>query len=100
MNGKRHSLTIRYENGLPVTGIAIGDGHITNDDGTIDTGNQMATFTANKLSFYQNGIELAYFANNTFHIDRGEVMKSMKMGNHTWKVLASGALALVAGEAV
>lgn len=91
---------IRYESGLPVTGIAIGDGHITNTDGTINTGNQMATFTANKLSFYQNGIELAYFANNVFHIANGEVTQSMKMGNHYWKVLQpSGALALIAGEA-
>lgn len=91
---------VRYENGLPVTGIAIGDGHITNDDGTIDTGNQMATFTAKKLSFYQNGIELAYFSNNVMHIANAEVTQSMKMGNHYWKVLQpSGALALIAGEA-
>lgn len=90
---------IGYEDGLPVTGIAIGNGEgaITNDDGTLNSDYQTATFTANKLTFYQNGIELAYFANNVFHIESGEVTSSMKMGNHFWKVLTNGALALIAG---
>lgn len=90
---------IGYENGEAVTGIAIGNGKgsITNEDGTLNTANQTATFTANKLTFYQNGIELAYFANNVFHIESGEVTSSMKMGNHYWKVFTDHSLALIAG---
>lgn len=88
---------IRIDQGRPITGIAIGE-NITNPDGTINQNNRMATFTVDRLSFYQNGSEVAYFANNTFHIASGEVTRSMKMGNHTWTVLTGGALALIAGQ--
>lgn len=87
---------IRYDQGRPVTGIAIGE-NITNADGTINSNNRMATFTVDRLSFYQNGAEVAYFSNNVFHIANGEINNTLKIGNHTWKKLSDGAMALVAG---
>ena len=86
------------DTGAPITGISIGE-DVTSANGTLNVDKQMATFTAEKLSFFQNGIEVAFFAKNVFYIANGEVTRSMKMGNHTWKVLTGGALALVAGEA-
>ena len=87
---------IRYDQGRPITGIAIGE-NITNPDGTINQNNRMATFTVDRLSFYQNGTEIAYFSNNVFHIANGEINNTLKIGNHIWKKLSDGAMALIAG---
>lgn len=87
---------IRYDSGRPITGIAIGE-NITNPDGSINQNNRMATFTVDRLSFYQNGTEIAYFSNNVFHIANGEINNTLKIGNHIWKKLSDGAMALVAG---
>ena len=94
-----HAGIIGHDNDLDkdITGIAIGEG-VTNPDGTVNLNNAMATFTAEKLAFYQGGAEVGYYANNTFHIDKGEVTTSMQIGNHIWKRLSNGALALLAGE--
>ena len=80
-----------------IVGIAIGE-HVTNTDGTYNSAAKMATFTMDKLSFWQGETELAYFADNMFHIANGEVTKTMKMGNHIWKVLADGSMGLISGS--
>lgn len=88
---------VRYDDqNNPVIGIAIGE-NITNPDGSINQNNRLATFTVDRLSFYQGAAEVAYFANNIFHISNGEITSTLKMGNHTWKRMADGALALIAG---
>ena len=75
-------------------GIAIGY-NVTNEDGTLNNQNKMATFTADRLSFYLNGAEVAYFSNNIFHIARGEVTDAMTMGNFQWKVFSNGSMGLM-----
>lgn len=75
-------------------GIAIGY-NVTDANGNLDNNNKMATFTADRLSFWQNGAEVAYFSNNTFHIANGEVTDSMKMGNYIFKTFANGAMAFM-----
>ena len=98
MNGYVNVGVVRYDvNDDPVLGIAIGK-NITKPDGTIDLNARLATFTVDRLSFYMNGSEVAYFANNIFHIAAGEITESLKMGNHTWKKMTDGALALIAGS--
>ena len=82
--------------GEDITGISIGE-DIVNPDGTVNVNHQMATFTADRLSFYQNGQEMGYYAANVFHIGNGEIINSLQMGNHIWKTLTGGAMALVAG---
>lgn len=77
-------------------GIAIGE-EITNQDGTMNSAKKMATFTMNKLSFWQGETELAYFTDNVFHITHGEIMKTLKIGNHTWTALTDGSLGLISG---
>ena len=76
------------------TGIAIGE-NVTNDDGTLNNNNKMATFTADRITFYLNNVELGYYEGNKFHIAKGEVSDSMKMGNFLWKVFSNGALGLM-----
>ena len=75
-------------------GIAIGY-NVTNANGTLNNNNKMATFTADRLSFWQNGAEVAYFSNNRFHIANGEVSDSMKMGNYIFKTFANGSMAFM-----
>jgi len=81
-------------------GIAIGE-DITSYDAdnnpVINNAKKMATFTMDRLSFWQGETELAYFTDNVFHIANGEVTKTMKMGNHIWKVLTDGSMALISG---
>ncbi len=77
-------------------GIAIGE-NVTNADGTLNSANKCATFTMDELAFYQGDTKLAWFSNSVFHIERGEIEKSLKMGNHTWQVFADGSMALIKG---
>ena len=75
-------------------GIAIGY-NVTNEDGTLNQANKMATFTAEKLSFWLNDVEAAWFSNSVFHIKRGEVEEEMRMGRYIWKTFTSGAMGLM-----
>ena len=75
-------------------GIAIGE-NVTAADGTLNTGNLMATFTMDKLSFYQGGAEVAYFSNNTMFITKAEVAQELTIGNFMFKTLTDGSLALI-----
>lgn len=77
-------------------GIAIGQ-HITREDGTLDTSEQMATFTMNELAFYQGANKVAWLSSQALHITEGVVTGSMTMGSHIWKVLSDNSLALLAG---
>ena len=77
-------------------GIAIGY-NVTNEDGTLNNQNKSATFTADKLSFWLNGVEVAWFSNSVFHIDYGEITHDLRMGGYVWKTLADGAIALMKG---
>ena len=80
----------------PTYGIAIGY-NVTNEDGTLNNQNKSATFTADKLSFWLNGAEVAYFSNSVFHIASGEITDQLRMGGYIWKTLAGGAMALMKG---
>lgn len=75
-------------------GIAIGY-NVTDDNGALVDANKMATFTADRLSFWLNDTEVAYFSNNVFHIAHGEVTDSMRMGSYIWKVFSNGSMGLM-----
>ena len=50
-----------------------------------------------KLSFWQGETEIAYFSNGMFFITKGEITKTLVMGNFTWQViLPDKALGLMA----
>ena len=81
-------------------GIAIGE-DITAYDAQgnpyINSARKMATFTMDRLTFWQGETELAYFSDNIFHIANGEIVKTLKIGNHTWMALTGGAMGLISG---
>lgn len=76
-------------------GIAIGTNVTDSSTGELIPANKMATFTSSELAFYQNGEKVAYFSGNSFVIERGEVKKSMKMGNFTWMIFDNGSMGLM-----
>ena len=71
---------------------------MTDASGNYDSAQKMATFTSERLSFWRNGIELAYFSDDVFHIAKGEITKELKMGNHTWKIMSDGSMGLISGQ--
>lgn len=88
-------------------GIAIGE-NITavDDDGNpvvdengntvMNSANRMATFTMDRLSFYQSGIEVAYFSNNTLFIEKAQILNQLQIGeHHAWMVMANGSISLI-----
>ena len=81
-------------------GIAIGE-DITAYDAQgnpyINSARKMATFTMDRLTFWQGETELAYFSDNIFHVANGEIVKTLKIGIHTWMALTGGAMGLISG---
>ena len=81
-------------------GIAIGENVTAYDNQGnpyLDNNRKTATFTMDELAFWHGTTKIAYFSDNVFHIENGEVTKSMKMGMHSWMVLGDGALGLISG---
>jgi hypothetical protein len=81
-------------------GIAIGEG-VTSYDGDgnpyLNSNAKCATFTMNRLSFWQGSVELAYFSGGKFYIANGEILNTLKIGAFTWKKMADDSLALIKG---
>lgn len=102
IDGYIFSGVIREEAGVPILGIAIGENITGYADGVpyMRDENKMATFTKDRLSFWQGDIEVAYYSNNVFYIAHGEITKELKMGNHKWEIMADGSMALISGETV
>lgn len=80
---------IDYVGGVPVIGIAIGqDIQTTGATETIDgvtyqvfaSGQNLATYTASEMAFYQNGVKLAYFSNSEMHITNAVISNRMRIG--------------------
>ena len=81
-------------------GIAIGEDVTAYDEEGnpyLNSERKMATFTMDRLSFWQGETELAYFSDEVLHVNKAEIMNTLKIGNHSWMVLAGGAMALTKG---
>lgn len=81
-------------------GIAIGENVTKYDEHgntSINNNQKTATFTMDELAFWQGETKLAWFASRVMHIDSAEIENTLKMGNHTWKILTDGAMGLVSG---
>lgn len=60
-----------------------------------ETGNElMLTIQNNRVSFTQSGVEVAFFSDNKLHINKAEVLTSMKIGNYELAPRTDGGLAL------
>lgn len=83
--------------GRPVYGIAIGENVTAYDnDGNpyINHNAKSATFTKERLSFWQGNTELAYFSNRKLYITSCEVLNEMTMGRYVWKIQSDGSMGL------
>ena len=79
-------------------GIAIGEG-VTAYDGNgnpyLNQNAKVATFTMNKLAFWQGTTQLAYFSSGKFYITNGEITNTLQIGNYIFKKLADDSMVLV-----
>lgn len=86
---------VYYEGDIPVYGVAVGQNLTsTTVDGeeVIDRRDFRATFTAKKLSFWQDETEVAYVSNNKLYIMEVEILNAMRLGN--WDISTSNGLAM------
>lgn len=85
---------VYYDGAVPVYGVAVGQDlttAITADGETeIKQKNFRATYTASKLSFWQDTIEVAYVSNNMLYIPNATVLNSLSVGN--WEVTTTDGL--------
>lgn len=86
---------IGYEDAVPVIGIAIGrdltvTGAQETVDGTtydvIDTSSNMSVWTPDKLAFYINGAEAAYFSNGALYVGTVIVQTKLVIGQNKWQI--------------
>ena len=86
---------IDYDGAVPVIGIAMGrDLRVTGAketvDGTeyevIDTSSNMSIWTPDKLSFYINGAEAAYFSNGALYVGTVIVKEKLVLGQDKWQI--------------
>jgi hypothetical protein len=87
---------VYYENGgaTPIYGVAVGQNlitKITNDGQTeIEQKNFRATYTASKLSFWQDDTEVAYVSNNMLYIPNATIVDKLNVGD--WEVTTGDGL--------
>ena len=80
---------IGYNGAVPIIGIAIGQdvkttGKVEVDGQTsdvVDTTSNMTTWTPERMSFFINGTEAAWFSNGALHVGRIEVSERIVGGN-------------------
>lgn len=86
---------IGYEDAVPVIGIAIGrDLSVTGAQETvdgktydvIDTSSNMSVWTPDKLAFYINGAEAAYFSNGALYVGTVIVQTKLVLGQNKWQI--------------
>lgn len=65
--------------GLPIFGFEIGQKNVI--DG-VEVFNKYARFTSDTISFYQNGVVVAYISDYKLHITHAEVTGTLKIGGY------------------
>ena len=79
-------------------GIAIGEGvtsYDQNGNPYLNQNAKVATFTMNKLAFWQGTTQLAYFSSGKFYITNGEITNTLQIGNYVFKKMADDSMVLV-----
>lgn len=85
---------VYYDGEVPVYGVAVGQNLTTtviDGEEVVDQNNFRATFTAKKLSFWQDSTEIAYVSNNQLYITNIVVLDSMRLGK--WRMATQNGLA-------
>ena len=79
-------------------GIAIGEGVTAYDnDGNpyLNQNAKVATFSMNRLAFWQGNTLMAYFSSGRFYIANGEITGTLTIGNYQWKAMTDQSMVLV-----
>ena len=85
---------VSYDGDTPHYGVAVGQNLTTREvDGetVVEQNNFRATFTATKLSFWQDTTEIAYVSNNKMYINNITVLQAMTLGK--WELTTRSGLA-------
>ena len=85
---------VDYDNGVPVFGVAVGQNLTTVEvDGetVVEQKNFRATYTASKLSFWQDAVEVAYVSNNKLYINNITALGKVTVGK--WDIDPAAGLA-------
>ena len=85
---------VYYDGELPVYGVAVGQNLTCREvDGeqVVEPNNFRATFTATKLSFWQDNTEVAYVSNNKLYITNIMVLSGLSVGD--WLITEKNGLA-------
>ena len=85
---------VRYDGDVPVYGVAVGQNLTVREvDGeqVVEQNNFRATFTASRLSFWQDATEVAYLSNNRLYITNISVLGDVTVGK--WRVSGVDGLA-------
>lgn len=72
------------ENNVPRYGVAVGENLtkvIVNGEVVIERTGLAATFTSDRLSFWQNEVEVAYISNNQLYIQEARILGNLHLGN-------------------
>jgi len=86
---------VYYDGAAPVYGVAVGqDLTVQEVDGetVVDQRRFRSTFTANRLSFWQDETEVAYISDNRLYIREVEVLEAVTLG--PWRLTTTGGLTL------
>ena len=84
---------VGYDGAVPVYGVAVGQGlTVTDVDGetVVDQNNFRATFTAQRLSFWQDANEVAYVSNNRLYITNITVLGGIDVGQWSMEAAEGG----------
>lgn len=89
---------VDYRDGAPVYGLAVGQKLETTVDAdtgetVIEKKNFRAVYAANRLSFWEDAVEVAYVSNNQLYINDVVALRNLQVGS--WSVKDGGALGLV-----
>lgn len=85
---------VDYNNGVPVFGVAVGQNLTTvevDGEAVVEQKNFRATYTANKLSFWQDAVEVAYVSNNKLYINNITALGKVTIGK--WDIDPSAGMA-------
>ena len=56
---------------------------------------KVATFSMNRLAFWQGNTLMAYFSSGKFYIANGEITGTLQIGNYVWKSMTDQSMVLV-----
>lgn len=88
-----------YDGAVPRYGVAVGEKITTvvvNGEALLERKGLAATFTSDKLSFWQNEVEVAYVSNNKLYINEAHILSRLFIGS--WVIDTSYGFAIKWGS--